>query len=896
MLDDLLSPNTFGGGEIAPKEKCSEILLKFCTESQVLRDAIVSLMGAHESLQGKVYAHRGDVLDVLADYLITLIRTPDVFFPDAAADAARPIVAHCIVRKKGLSFLRAILQSRPEHAEAIIPSVIYYAAHVGVAPDNLMQGTEQRLGTLELLLSLPGVSAMLKNPAYWGLAPMGVDEARERGLARMAHINQRQECRTFPGLPELSHAATGSHTTYLKCFIDGFLESFLRIGPRDCPDLLRENRIEKYKKVLEFEQTAETLHNQMHTALHNLIKKEKSSEDTALAENFCRFLFMAFRLNQDRMKAQYDEELVATDGYVHNLSRILMCFCVPFADRPEKLSLVSSSFLENNAYVDFSQFDPVGCKMEYCADAKQEYNFINKFFYAKILVNLLSIVNLADSLIENRKYLRNLKNNLRYLNSQGSGEDGLGQLRVQKVELLIRETTSLIEAKTAIANSSFVVEQEMKFIFMEIEFIYRLIREERLSSYPAAAVDGLLAKTKMLMGTSKFNSSYCSYEKFGDAQKRMIIFCSKLIRNPSLNVHTKEKALEIVYSFTSMKIPYLEGFMGSLIEFYNTVQKSVRSPNQRLTLRNLVDLILTKALETRAYSDIFRSVGPEEPYRAFFIHLVSLLGDTIEQSLDEIRKIKHAEETLSKLKAEGKSEGEEAAEVHYGMMSSREMASMFFSVVWDTIKLISILFDLNMGIFLDEVILTRFVSMLNGTLMSLTGKKCSGLVIQDMEQVNFRPKELLARIVTFYIGMRDDRFLTCILGDEGVFKIEMLEKSLQICRKKGTLTNAEISRLTMFINKLRNLPSVKDTSGEFDIPEEFLDPLTYAPMKEPVILTTSNTRVDRSTAEMILLNDPIDPFTRTPITEENVVPDKDLQERISEYYRAKEHSAPLPST
>ena len=50
-----------------------------------------------------------------------------------------------------------------------------------------------------------------------------------------------------------------------------------------------------------------------------------------------------------------------------------------------------------------------------------------------------------------------------------------------------------------------------------------------------------------------------------------------------------------------------------------------------------------------------------------------------------------------------------------------------------------------------------------------------------------------------------------------------------------------------------------------DAPEEFLDPLMFNLMEDPVELPDSHTIIDRITIKRHLLNDPHDPFNRAPL-------------------------------
>ena len=78
--------------------------------------------------------------------------------------------------------------------------------------------------------------------------------------------------------------------------------------------------------------------------------------------------------------------------------------------------------------------------------------------------------------------------------------------------------------------------------------------------------------------------------------------------------------------------------------------------------------------------------------------------------------------------------------------------------------------------------------------------------------------------------------------------------------------------------------TVKQNAVNFDdAPEEFLDPLTYNIMENPVILPSSKINIDRRTIEDYLLANPSDPFNRNPLTKEELIPNNELKKRIDEY-------------
>ena len=83
----------------------------------------------------------------------------------------------------------------------------------------------------------------------------------------------------------------------------------------------------------------------------------------------------------------------------------------------------------------------------------------------------------------------------------------------------------------------------------------------------------------------------------------------------------------------------------------------------------------------------------------------------------------------------------------------------------------------------------------------------------------------------------------------------------------------------------RNISSAKEVADNEEadlgeIPDEYTDPLMATLMEDPVILPISRQVVDRSTIMSHLLSDAQDPFNRTPLKIEDVLPNDALREEI----------------
>lgn len=69
----------------------------------------------------------------------------------------------------------------------------------------------------------------------------------------------------------------------------------------------------------------------------------------------------------------------------------------------------------------------------------------------------------------------------------------------------------------------------------------------------------------------------------------------------------------------------------------------------------------------------------------------------------------------------------------------------------------------------------------------------------------------------------------------------------------------------------------------FNLPIRLPDPLMYTIMRDPVILPTSRTVIDRSTIKSHLLSDAKDPFNRVPLTIEEVISSECCRKKRSYY-------------
>ena len=123
----------------------------------------------------------------------------------------------------------------------------------------------------------------------------------------------------------------------------------------------------------------------------------------------------------------------------------------------------------------------------------------------------------------------------------------------------------------------------------------------------------------------------------------------------------------------------------------------------------------------------------------------------------------------------------------------------------------------------------------------------------------------------------------------GYYSEKLLQSSVKTCTKLNLLSPTQctlFSSLPALVSAASR--SVEDDEALMaDAPEEFLDPLMCTFMKDPVVLPTSGTIMDRSTITQHLLNESNDPFNRKELRIEMVEPANELKERMVKWLSEK---------
>lgn len=239
-----------------------------------------------------------------------------------------------------------------------------------------------------------------------------------------------------------------------------------------------------------------------------------------------------------------------------------------------------------------------------------------------------------------------------------------------------------------------------------------------------------------------------------------------------------------------------------------------------------------------------------------------------------------SDETLRK-------EKEEALE------SAKGRAKSYMGLTNETVAMLKLFTEALSDSFTMPEIVQRLADMLDYNLDALVGPKQTNLKVENPQEYGFNAKSMLSEIVDVYLNLQEkENFRLAIARDGRSYKPDNFNKATSIMRRFALKSDEEIGRWERLAAQVQEAKEA-DEQEEADlgeIPDEFLDPLIFDIMKDPVILPQSKMTIDRAVIQSHLLSDPHDPFNRAPLKIEDVIPNTELKQKI-ESFKAEKKAA-----
>jgi len=227
------------------------------------------------------------------------------------------------------------------------------------------------------------------------------------------------------------------------------------------------------------------------------------------------------------------------------------------------------------------------------------------------------------------------------------------------------------------------------------------------------------------------------------------------------------------------------------------------------------------------------------------------------------------------------------------LRAAESQATSFMQLANETVSMMKLFTNTLSEAFTMPEIVQRLAGMLDYNLEILTGPKSKTLKVDNAEKYYFSPKTLLPEIVDIYLNLGSSpAFIEAVAGDGRSYKPDTMAATAHILSKKNLKDPGDLEAWDVLCKKFADTKAELDRAElDFDnAPPEFEDELMGIIMSDPVILPSKHV-LDRSTIIQHLLSDAKDPYTRQPMTIDDVVPDDSLREKIEKWKEERRANA-----
>ncbi|KDO32860.1 hypothetical protein SPRG_02553 [Saprolegnia parasitica CBS 223.65] len=630
-------------------------------------------------------------------------------------------------------------------------------------------------------------------------------------------------------------------------------------------------------------------------------------------ERVLAWLAQALEVNQEMAKENPNAALTSTAGLLMNLSVVLLRLCGPFLPPTStKHSLIDPTFLAavpNPIFPADSTKLVVAESAASTAKTLSDFNFITQCFYLTVeSVHLGPVASMG-------KYMRLLRQLSYIQNLMRTNNDP----RVQAQFDALASTKMLLDAKLLQPE---LLHEIVRFALLSADVVCRICldaagkasasplvlpittREQDLlvPFVPEHIVEDIV---NALLFVARMAPTELASFAFDDLLKMTLVFLSspQLVRSPHLRAKMSECLFEIclpshesedrptvgvpsaVNALTQSPLAQ-EHLAPCLLALYGDVEQT--GFYEKLEHRYNIACLLKYLWKCPAHKPAFVSISKNEPAFVKFAHglmnhINSLLTDAL-TNLPEIKALQ--EEAQSPLwgtydQATQEQKQSLLAEKERTVTSSLQLAN-------ETIHMMSYLTSEIQAPFLSVALEERLVSMLNSVLVKLAGPRGLELKVANPETYKFRPKVMLREVVETILHFAQYESFQMAVASNGLYDPAVYRKCVHILQRTQLIPPPGVSTFENLADTVEALhaSNALDDAAYSDAPEEFMDPLLCQRMRDPVTLPSGYV-VDRATILQHLMNDATDPFTRQPLTIDQLTPATELKARIDAWMAAQ---------
>lgn len=621
--------------------------------------------------------------------------------------------------------------------------------------------------------------------------------------------------------------------------------------------------------------------------------------------------------NHKRRAMRVDMSTVSSDGFMVNINTILDQLCEPFMDASfSKIDRVQIDYLRRNSRVDMKDETKINADQQesdafYNTPAEGKNNFISECFFLTAAAHHYGTEAARSRLKDMDRELKHMSKQIeqfetdrhKYVNNP---------IQLQQFEGALKKFKDQYDKGLSYKYSVQGVlldelSQTRSMQFMRFVTVWVLRQVSPNGKYPEEPLTLPLAKEQpdrfkclpeyfleMISGNFGFIMYNLPQVISPHQSEELIMLCITFLRNSEYikNPYLKASLVTILFRGTWT---WRQGGRGILADQYNSMEFAMKHMLHSL-MKFFIEAefmgghgqFFDKFNVRFEIFQIIKCIWPNTVYREkllreakvnieFFVRFVNLLLNDVTFVLDESFTSFHAIYDLTNelaragttLSEEQRSEKEEALE------SAKSKAKSYMQLTNETVDMLKLFTEALSDAFTMPEIVQRLADMLDYNLDAMVGPRSSSLKVENLQEYNFDPRKLLSEIADVYLNLRNkENFILAVARDGRSYKPVNFANAAMIMQRRVLKSPEEIKVWNKLVERFATAKQEDDDAeaelGE--IPDDFLDPLMFTLMEDPVILPISKTIMDRSTIRSHLLSDPHDPFNRVPLVIEDVLP------------------------
>ncbi|KAH9936359.1 ubiquitin elongating factor core-domain-containing protein [Fomitopsis serialis] len=679
--------------------------------------------------------------------------------------------------------------------------------------------------------------------------------------------------------------------------------------------------------------TLKSLQSSLFNIFNALVRASPDSREAVL-QYFARVV----ALNVRRAGMQVDPDTVASDCFMVNLQAIMLRFCDPFMDANyTKIDRIDTAYYAHSSRIDLKEETRINAASEESEQWRQKNEatatpptFISDIFYLTLAVNhygyqktISTFEDLARQYDEMNRHLEMLEGDGSWRGSplQARVEHSLNAVKTEMDKVMASQLAYTVQLSDpelvfrSISFTNFVSTWLIRHVDprhthpnppvelplpREVPESFRVLPEyiiEDIVDYHLFVVRQspdsleLSGKNELLIWALTFLTSTW-YIKNPFLKSKLV----EALFYATLNWGNQRSVLAMTMNTHPMALKYL---VPALTNFYIEVEQTGASSqfydkfNSRRNIAYLFKAIWNNPTHREALKKETRT--NMEKFVRFVNLMINDVTYLMDESLSDLAKIHEIQTEMEDTETFNAQPAQHRRERESALRTLERHTSGYVQLGRSTVEMLKAFTGEVKEPFMVPEIVDRLAAMLDYNLDALAGPRCQNLVVKNPEKYKFNPKQLLSDIIDVYLNLSDQgEFVRAVAADGRSYRKELFERTAGIAKRRVLKSDTEIEKLLMFVVKVEEKKATLEAEEDLgEVPEEFLDPLMYTVMRDPVTLPSSRVVVDRSTIKSHLLSDAKDPFNRVPLVLEDVISNLELKQRIDAFLsdRRNKHTA-----